>query len=134
MKTSLSPGIVAQEGQALQRLLPAEGLQLADRSPPVIVVAPQENFPARQGVNEGQVRQGLLQGFGPGDISADKDRILRPHSLLPGLDQPFGVIGPAGAENRHGFVDRARQVKICDGKEFHARSPGGACPCPWKWS
>ena len=87
------------------------------RVPPVIVVAPDDNFPSRQGGEPLQVRQGICQVATPGEVARDNNRILRTNHGQPGLADFPRVIFPVRAEYVHGLCLRiAGEMEITECK------------------
>ncbi len=97
-----------------------EGLaEAADRRPPVIVVAPQNDFFARELGDGEEIGHGSLELHGPGDVAGDDHQILRADGRQPSLEEHLGVTRPAFAEDGHGFWVLAREVGVGDGEDAH---------------
>src|SRR5690606_15209176 len=101
------------------------GPHLADGGPPVVVVPPQEEFPAREAADEGEIVRGFLQGHGPRDVPRHQDQIVGAHPLPPAGGDLGRVVPPDGIEDVHGFLLAAGQVKVGQREELHPRSLPG---------
>ena len=88
-------------------------------APPVVVVAFTEDLRAGQRLDELQVRERLIHGNSPGDITGDQDRVRRAHLRAPVSLEPLHMIVPGRSENIHRLIDRQPEVQICDGKNTH---------------
>ena len=71
--------------------------------PPVIVVALQNNFPARKAVDEQEVLQALLEADAPGGVPAEDCHVVL-FQAGEGRRQACGVVRPPGAEDVHRFI------------------------------
>ena len=98
------------------------GAELAERRPPVIVVAAQQQDRARQLGNFAQIVQRVAKLHRPGDIPRNQHDILRLHAALPVRANPLKMPLPMRAENIHRLFVAARQMQIADCKNAH-RSP-----------
>ena len=95
-----------------------DGVDLASRRPPVIMITPNEDLGPWELSDAIKIRESLLELECPRGVSRDKNNILRSHSLPPLLKQPALMILPLGPEDVHGFP-LGREVQIPNGKKAH---------------
>lgn len=97
---------------------------LRHRVPPVVVVAPDDDFPAREPGDPQEVRQSFREVFAPREVARDNDRVFRADGPPPGGFDFFPVVRPVCAEDVHGLFRRvAREVEVAECVQFHRDSP-----------
>ena len=107
--------------QNVQRIKAVGGqkrLHLAGRRPPVVVVAFQQPFLARQVLDKGKIRLGVVQVHGPAGVARQDNGVLRAYELAP-VGFQSGQVPLPPRENVHGLVRSQREVHIPDCKDGH---------------
>jgi hypothetical protein len=89
-------------------------------TPPVVVVAPEEDLLPRPGIEPRQIVRDLRRLRRPGDVTGDDDRVVRGHRPVPGLAQRARV--PRPAEAVHRLAAGRGEVRVSDGEEAHGMS------------
>ena len=108
--------VVVQDPEIGKALGLAELIEFGGRGPPVVVVALQDDLPARDGVDEGEVLPGAVQVHGPAQVPQQDRGVLGADHGEP-RPELVHVAGPESAEDVHGLVRLEAQMQIADGVE-----------------
>ena len=91
-----------------------EFIEFRSGGPPVVVVALEDDLPARNFIDPGEVLSGVLQPQSPAQVPAQDQGILaRQHRQA--LSELVHVPHPGTAEDVHGLLGTDRQVQVTDG-------------------
>ena len=97
--------LVAQDScravEVLYLIFGVHAVQLTGTFPPVVMVAADHDFPARQGPDLIQVFLGILQVHGPRRIAGDEDDVIVTDTALPVGGDALPMVLPAAAEDFH---------------------------------
>lgn len=94
-----------------------------DGVPPVIVIAPDNDFSSGKGGDPQKIRQRLRKVAAPGQVSCDDDHIVGMDGFLPVFFNFLSMIFPIASENIHRLGRGiSGKVEITEGVQFHEYS------------
>ena len=106
--------VVVQDEHVVPAVRGAEMIEFCCRRPPVVVVSLENDFPARNFVEEGKVLFCLLDAERPAEVSEQHGRVARRNHGKP-LAEFLHVALPAPAEHIHGLIRAEAQMEVSDG-------------------
>ncbi|OQA63702.1 MAG: hypothetical protein BWY37_02162 [Firmicutes bacterium ADurb.Bin262] len=106
-------GVVVDEENAAETVGVLESVHFRHGGPPIVMVAFDEQFPARKRVEKTEIGGGFLQAHRPGKVAGNHDGVFRADAGAPVGLQFFFKTRPA-LENIHRFGRAERQVGVAD--------------------